>query len=228
MCDPSRDPIARQESKAAGLSAQALMDPPGPRWTRVGVSAAGAVATLLLAGCGPSAPPPAPLLLGGPNTDITVEIPPGWHQTIDSSNPPIPEMVTPTTCMGNNEVTCALGLARIASLISPNEQAAEQLVEQALTATPGVKISATISQGPRKVGARDGYSHRFSFTNPGATLTCEIAIVPSGPSQPDAKGNQEFSLVLAWVTNKPGAPNPDVINQIIGSAKVSVDGHPPA
>ncbi len=192
------------------------------------MSAAGAVAITLVAGCGSSAPPPAPLLLGGPNTDITVEIPPGWHQTIDSSNPPIPEMVAPTTCMGNNEVSCALGLTRVASLIAPNEQAAEQLVEQAVAAAPGVKIGATISQGPRKVGSREGYSHRFSFTNPSATLTCEIATVPSGPSKPDAKGNQEFSLVLAWVTNKPGAPNPDVIDQIIGSTKVSVDGKPPA
>lgn len=210
MCDLSRGPISRQGSKVAGLSA------------------ASAVATLLLAGCGSSAPPPSPLLLGGPNTDITVEIPPGWHQTIDSSNPPIPEMVAPITCIGNNEVICALGLARVASLIAPNAQAAEQLVEQVVATEPGVKIGATIRQGQRKVGSREGYSHRFSFTNASATLTCEIATVPSGPSKPDATGSQEFSLVLAWVTNKPGAPNPDVIDQIIGSAKVSVDGRPPA
>jgi serine/threonine-protein kinase len=42
-------------------------------------------------------------LLAGPHTDITVAIPPGWHQVIDSTNPKIPEMVTPTTCMGDAE-----------------------------------------------------------------------------------------------------------------------------
>jgi hypothetical protein len=161
------------------------------------------------------------LLLSGPNTNIVVAIPAGWHQVIDSANPPIPEMVSPTTCMGNQEVSCATGLARIGTLTAPTAQAAEQTIEQAVTTTPGVKTGASISQGPGKVGKHDGYRHRFTFTNSGATFTCEIAAVPSGPTTPDAQGNHEFSVVLVWVSDKPGAPAPDVIDQIIGSAKVA-------
>lgn len=184
----------------------------------------------LLAGCaGNSGNDPAstPLLLAGPNTNIVVTIPAGWHQVIDSANPPIPEMVSPTTCMGNQEVSCATGLARIGTLTTPTAQAAEQTIEQAVTTTPGVKTGATLSQGPGKVGRHDGYRHRFTFTNPSATLTCEIAAVPSGPTTPDAQGNHEFSVVLVWVSDKPGAPKPQVIDQIIGSAKV-VGGQPPS
>lgn len=193
--------------------------------------AALAVSTLLLAGCGSGTSAGSPnngqLLLSGPTTDIVVAIPAGWHQLIDSGNPIIPEMVTPTTCMGSQEVSCATGLARIATLTAPNAQAAAQTIEQAVDATPGVKPGATISQGPGKVGRHDGYRHRFTFSNPGGTLTSEIAAVPSGPMAPDAQGNHEFSVVLVWVSNQPGAPKPDVIDQIIGSALVS-GGQPPS
>lgn len=195
-------------------------------------SAAVAVFTLLLAGCGSGdgasagSPNNGTLLLSGPNTDIVVTIPPGWHQLINSANPMIPEMVTPTTCMGSQEVSCATGLARIATFTAPNAQAAAQIIEQAVTATPGVKPGATISQGPGKVGRHDGYRHRFTFSNPGGTLTSEIAAVPSGPMTPDAQGNQEFSVVLVWVSDKPGAPKPNVIDQIIASTLVA-GGQPP-
>ena len=184
--------------------------------------AALAVSTLLLAGCGTGSGTSADssnsgqLLLSGPTTDIVVAIPPGWHQLIDSANPIIPEMVTPTTCMGNQEVSCATGLARIATLTAPNAQAAAQTIEQAVDATSGVKPGVTISQGQGKVGRHDGYRHRFTFSNPGGTLTAEIAAVPSGPMAPDAQGNHEFSVVLVWVSSQPGAPKPDVIDQIVG------------
>lgn len=201
---------------------------PAPRPRRVGkavgFSAALAVSTLLLAGCssnGEGSQNAEQLLLSGPNTHIVVAIPAGWHQVIDSSNPIIPEMVSPTTCMGNQEVSCATGLARIATLTAPSAEAAAHTVEHAVATAPGVKPGATISQGPGKVGLRDGYRHRFTFTNPAATLTSEIAAVPTGPTAPDAQGNHEFSIVLVWVSNKPGAPKPDVIDQIIGSALVS-------
>jgi hypothetical protein len=69
-----------------------------------------AVSTLLLAGCGGGSQNVEQLLLTAPNTDIAVTIPTGWHQVIDSTNPSTAEMVFPTTCMGNAEVTCATGL----------------------------------------------------------------------------------------------------------------------
>jgi hypothetical protein len=194
--------------------------------------AALAISTLLLAGCGSdngtseSSPNNDHLLLSGPKTDIVVAIPAGWHQVINSANPIIPEMVTPTTCMGSQEVSCATGLARIATLTAPNAQAAAQTVEQAVYTTPGVKPGATVSQGPGKVGRHDGYRHRFTFSNSAGTLTSEIAAVPSGLTTPDAQGNHEFSIVLVWVSDKPGAPKHGVIDQIIGSALVA-GGQPP-
>jgi hypothetical protein len=187
-----------------------------------------AAGALLLVACGRggSPPPPAPLLLSGPNTDITVVIPPGWHQVIDSANPAMPEMVTPTTCMGGQEVACATGLSRIASFAAPNALVAEQTVQKGVYAGPGVIPGTTISRGPGKVGDRDGLRYRFTFSNPGALVTSEIAVAPSGPAAPNPQGNHEYSVVLVWVTNKPGAPTPDVIDQIVGSAKVTGPGAP--
>lgn len=191
------------------------------------VGAAVLASVLVLGGCGGSSG--GGLLLGGPNTDVVVTIPDGWHQVINSTNPIIPEAVAPTTCMGRGEESCATGLVRIASLIAPNVQAAEHIVGQGIASTPGVKLGKSISEGPGKVGAHDGYRHRFSFSNPGATLTAEIAAVPSGPDKTDAHGNREFSVILAEVSDKSGAPDVSVLDDIIGSAKVSAgDGKPPA
>jgi hypothetical protein len=193
----------------------------GARLTTLAVIA---VTALVASGCGnrtaDQAPASRPLMLAGPNTDILVAIPDGWHQVINSANPAIPEMVTPTTCLGSGEVSCATGLARIATLIAPSAQAAETTVEQIVTATPGVKVGQSLSQGPGKVGHHDGYRHRFTFSNPSGNLTCEIATVPSGPAKPDAQGNREFSIVLAWVSDKPTAPKPEVLDQIIASAVI--------
>jgi hypothetical protein len=189
-------------------------------------------AVLLVAGCGSATPDPntpAPLLLAAPRTDIIVTIPPGWHQVINSANPGIGEMVAPTTCMGDAEVSCSTALARIASLIAPTAEAADQAIYQAITSGPGITPGPTTAQGPATVGAHtNGYIHRFSFSNPGATLTAAIAAVPSGPPAPDATGNREFSLVLAWVSNKPGAPQPAVIDEIINSAKIAIRAPAPA
>jgi hypothetical protein len=185
---------------------------------------------VLLTGCSGSTPPPAPtpagLLLSGPNTNIVVTIPAGWHQIINSANPIIPEMVAPADCMGSNETACALGLARIATITAPSLEAAVKAVEQAVTAAPGVTPGPTISEGPGKVGKRDGYLHRFTFSNPGTHLTSEIAAVPSGPQTPNAQGNHEYSVILVWVSDKPGAPTPQAIDQIINSVLVS-GGVPP-
>lgn len=186
-----------------------------------------AASILLLAGCGGGGGSgnAERLLLTGPNMDIAVTIPAGWHQVIDSTNPSTPEMVFPTTCMGSGEVTCATGLARLATLAAPSADAAAQTVERAVATSPGVRPGSSISQGPGKVGHRDGYRHRFTFSNPSARLVSEVAAVPTGSSSPDAQGNHEFSIVLVWVSDAPGAPKPDVIDQIIGSALV-VGGHP--
>jgi hypothetical protein len=197
---------------------------PQPRPVPAARAAAVAVA-FLVAGCSSSnanTAAPAPLLLAAPHTDIIVTIPPGWHQVIDSTNPAIGEMVAPTTCMGDAETSCSTALARIASVSAPTVQAADQSIYQAITSSPGVTPGPTTAQGPGTVGAHvDGYIHRFSFANPAATLTAAIATVPSGQPAPNAAGNREFSLVLVWVSNKPGAPNPAVIDQIINSTKIA-------
>ena len=198
---------------------------------RLGATLAAVIAlVLMLGGCGGGNGQnqnSAPLLLSGPSTNIAVTIPAGWHQVIDTADPIIPEMVAPTSCMGSGEVSCASALARLATFSAPDEQAAARAVEHALASGAGVKLGATISRGPGKVGRRDGYLHRFSFTNPAAALTAEIAVVPTGPLAPDARGNHQYSVVLVWVSNKPGAPNPGVIDQIVGSA-VAIGGKPPA
>jgi hypothetical protein len=121
-------------------------------------------------------------------------------------------------------VSCATGLARIATLTARSAQAAEATVEQVVTAAPGVKVGQSLSEGPGKVGHHDGYLHRFTFSNPSANLTCEIAAVPSGPSKPDAQDNREFSVVLAWVSDKPTAPKSEAIDQIIESAVIAGGG----
>ena len=114
----------------------------------------------------------------------------------------------------------APGVARIATLTALSAQAAEGTVEQVVTTTPGVKVGQSLSQGPGKVGRHDGYLRRFTYSNASANLICEIAAVPSGPSKPDAQGNREFSVVLAWVSDQPTAPKPEAIDQIIGSALI--------
>lgn len=160
------------------------------------------------------------LLLSGPNTNLVVEIPDGWHQVINSSDPMIPQMVAPITCMGADEVSCALGLARIATIKAKSIEEAVTSVEQSVTGAPGVTDATTVHKGAGQVGKRSGYRDRFTFHNPGATLTSEIAAVPSGPTGADADGNFEFSVVLVWVSDRKHAPYPEVIDNIVGSTLV--------
>ncbi|MGB7795372.1 MAG: hypothetical protein WBL53_03795 [Pseudonocardiaceae bacterium] len=187
--------------------------------------AALAVSTLLLAGCGGGSQNVEQLLLTAPNTDIAVTIPTGWHQVIDSTNPSTAEMVFPTTCMGNAEVTCATGLARLATFAAPSAEAAAQTVQRAISTSPGVRAASITSQGPGKVGQRDGHRLRFTFANASAKLVSEVAAVPTGSPTPDAQGNHEFSIVLVWISDAPSAPKQDTIDQVIASA-LFVGGHP--
>ncbi len=180
--------------------------------------AAIAASTVLLAGCGGD--PEKVERLSGPNIDIAVPIPAGWHPVIDGNNPGIAEMVFPSTCGGSQEVTCATGLARLATFAAPTAAVAAQTVQRSVTASPGVRLDDISSQGPGKIGHRDGYRLRFTFSNPAAKLVSEVATVPTGSSSPDAQGNHEFSVVLVWVSNAPGAPKQEVIDQIVGSALV--------
>ncbi len=200
---------------------------PRPVGRAVAFGAAVAVFALLLAGCGSGAGSQnvEQLLLTAPNTDIAVAIPTGWHQVIDSTNPSTAEMVFPTTCMGNAEVTCATGLARLATFAAPSTEAAAQTVQRASSTAPGVRSAAITSQGPGKVGQRDGYRLRFTFSNATAKLVSDVAAVPTGSPTPDAQGNHEFSIVLVWISDVPSAPKQDLIDQIIGSA-LFVGGHP--
>lgn len=189
-----------------------------------GLIAVAAAAGVVLAGCSSSSDDGGDaskdLLLSGPNTNIVVTIPAGWHQVINSANPIIPEMVAPTTCMGADEVSCSVGLARIATITAKNVEEASNAVQAAVIGAPGVTDVADVSKGPGKVGKRDGFRHRFTFRNPGASLTSEIAAVPSGPTTPDAQGNLEYSVVLVWVSDKKDAPKVDDINTIIDSTLV--------
>jgi hypothetical protein len=179
-----------------------------------------AAVVALASGCARSGATAAPLLLGGPNTNITVAIPSGWHQVIDSANTQIPQMVAPVHCMGSHEVDCALGLARVATMLGASEQDAEHTVERAVLTSPGVTPGPSLSAGVGKVGSRTGYRHRFVFSNSGGSLTCEIAAVASGPPTPDPHGNREYSVILVWIADKPNAPGLDVIERIVRSADV--------
>jgi hypothetical protein len=200
---------------------------PRPLGRATAFAAALAVSTLLLAGCGSGggSQNSERLLLTAPNTDIAVTIPTGWHQVIDSASPSTAEMVYPTTCMGNAEVTCATGLARLATFAAPSAEAAAQTVQRAVSTSPGVRAGSITSQGPGKVGQRDGYRLRFTFANPNAKLMSDVAAVPTGSLTPDAQGNHEFSIVLVWISDAPGAPKQDAVDRIIGSA-LFVGGHP--
>lgn len=181
-----------------------------------------ALAASVLAGCSGSETPPAapPLLLSGPETNIVVTIPGGWHQVINTANPVIPEMVTPTDCMGSNEIACATGLARVATTLAPSEAEAVKGVVGAVLGEKGVTPGPTISEGPGKVGQRDGYRHRFQFRNQRSGQTAEVAAVASGPVVPDPQGNREFSVVLVWVSDQPGSPAPAVIDEIVTSTLI--------
>jgi hypothetical protein len=79
---------------------------------------------------------------------------------------------------------------------------------------------------PRQGRTTRWHRQRFGFTDQSGPLTAEVAAVLSGPTAPDAEGNHEFSVVLVWVTRKPGAPAVQVIDQIVGS--VHVHGANPA
>ncbi len=182
--------------------------------------AAIAASSLLLAGCGGGAGSLKGERLTGSNIDIAATIPDGWHRVVDSSNPSVPEMVFPSTCVGSQAVTCATGLARLATFAAPTAAVAAQSVQRAVTASPGVRLGETTSQGPGKVGDRAGYRLRFAFSNSVAKLVSEVAVVPTGSSTPDAQGNHEFSVLVVWVSDAIGAPNRDVIDQIVGSAVV--------
>lgn len=185
-----------------------------------GITAIAAASAVLLTGCSSRAAEPR-LLLGGPDTDITVVIPDGWHQVIDSTNSQVPEMVAPTTCMGNQEVACSLGMARVATMLAATAEDAERAVEQAILAAPGVTPGRSLSAGPGNVGSRMGYRHRFIFNNPTSTFTCEIATVASGPATPDAQGRHEYSVVLVWVSHRNHAPRPSALDEIVDSTQIN-------
>lgn len=185
--------------------------------------AAIAVSTLLLAGCGSGGGSEQVERLSGPNIHISVTVPAGWRQVTDGNNPSIAEMAFPATCVGGREASCATGLARLATFAAPTAAAAAQTVQRAITTSPGVRPGETLSEGPEEIGDRDAYRIRFTFSNPAANLVSEVAAVSTGSSSPDAEGNHEFSVVLVWVSDAPGAPKPDVIDQIVGSTLVVGD-----
>ncbi|HEY9418225.1 MAG TPA: hypothetical protein VIQ30_25980 [Pseudonocardia sp.] len=170
----------------------------------------------LLVGCAH----PAPLTLTGPKTDVVVTIPDGWHQVINTANPVIPEMVSPTTCSGAAEVSCALGLARTATFAARSPEYAADIVRQSVIADRRITDTADVSKGPGKIGVLDGYRYRFTFRNPQAILTCEVAAGLSGPDVPDVNGDRQYSVILVWMSDKPGAPEVDMIDKIMDSVQL--------
>lgn len=185
--------------------------------TAVAAVAVTAVATaLLLGGCAQSERP----TLTGPNTDLTITIPDGWHQVVNTANPVIPEIVSPTTCRGAAEVSCALGLARTATFPAGSLEEAVDVVRDSVIDDTRLTEVTDVSKGPGKVGTADGYRYRFTFRNPQAKLTSEIAALPSGPGTADANGNRQYSVILVWMSDKPGAPKVDAIDEIVGSARL--------
>jgi hypothetical protein len=182
-----------------------------------------AVATgLLLVGCSHPAQP----TLTGPSTDLTVTIPDGWHQVVNAANPVIPEMVSPATCRGAAEVSCALGLARTATFPAESSEQAADVVRESVLDDSRLTEVTDVSKGPGKIGELDGYRYRFTFRNPQAKLTCEIAALPSGSATPDANGHRPFSVILVWMSDKPGAPKVDDIDEIVGSARLTTAAAP--
>lgn len=176
---------------------------------------------LLLTGCGAQAISlETQAYLIAPNVDIMVGVPQGWHQVINSAGPAVPEMVAPISCMGYLEVSCATGLARTTTFSAPSAGVADSWVVQAMTASLQIRSGETVSEGPAKVGLRDGYRHRFTFTNPNSRFTAEVATVPTGQGSADTVGTQRYSVVMVWVSDRPGAPDPSVIDDIVGSVKV--------
>ena len=175
----------------------------------------GMLAASALAGCAH----PAALTLTGPRTNVALTIPDGWHQVINTANPLIPEMVSPTTCRGAAEVSCALGLARTATFTAKSLEEAADAVRQSVVDDRRITNVTDVSKGPGKVGSVDGYRYRFTFRNPQANLTAEVAAVPVATA-PAPDGTSEFSVILVWVSDKPDAPKPDIIDQIVGSAQL--------
>ncbi|WP_433802917.1 hypothetical protein [Actinomycetospora sp. CA-084318] len=178
------------------------------------------VLLVVAGGCGADDEAAGPLLLAGPTTDIVVAIPTGWHQVINSANPILPQMVAPTNCLGRNEVACATGLARIATTTAPTAEVAAEGVRNAVSTAPGVTPGSSLSRGPARLAQRDGYRHRFTFSNQGGPLTAEVAALPTGAAAPDPQGNRSFSVVLVWLTTKPGAPAVEVIDEVVDSVNV--------
>jgi hypothetical protein len=182
-----------------------------------------AAGSVLLAGC---TFPGGTSTLTGPRSYISIEIPSGWHQVINSSNPVIPEIVAPESCFGANEIACHTALARLATVSAKTAEAATDSVKQSIAGQAGVSDLSQIYRGPARIAGQDGFRNRFGFRNPTAAITAEVAALPAGPSTPDAAGNRPFQVVLAWVTDKPDAPSEDVIGLIIQSTTVVDPNNP--
>jgi hypothetical protein len=103
------------------------------------------------------------------------------------------------------------------------EEAAD-LVRKSVIADPRITEATDVSKGPGKVGAHDGYRYRFTFRNPQAKLTCEVAALPTGPPPPPPPpgappADAQYSVILVWVSDNPDAPKVDIIDDIVGSAR---------
>jgi len=151
----------------------------------------------------------------GPGVDISVTIPPGWHQ-IGAYHQQIPQMVYPDACSVGIE--CAFAIARVFSGQASSAQIAAEAVEQALAGSPGIQGATVTNEGPAQVAGRPGYHVRFTYSNPTAKFQAEAAAVETGPTSSEGV---RTSVVFVTVSDLAGAPPASVIDQIVGSAQLT-------
>jgi hypothetical protein len=153
--------------------------------------------------------------LSGPGVDISVAVPPGWHQVADPAHPQLLQMAYPDTCTAG--LSCASAIARVISAQAPSAQNGAQTAEQGIAGQPGIQGATITSQGPVQIAGRNGYAVRFSFTTTKGHFQAETAALETGPA---ADGKVPVSLIFVAVSDLPGAPPATVIDEIVGSAQL--------
>jgi hypothetical protein len=192
-----------------------------PAYRLVAVIVALAGSLVLFAGFAAANQPASPELrasdsrLSGPGVDISVVIPSGWHQIASERPAQFLQMVYPDTCSVGLE--CASAIARTGSGPASSPDTVAVAVEQSAIGEPGVRDVAIRSQGPIQIASRPGYQVRFTFSNVYAKFRAEAAAVESGPA---VSGVGRMSLVFVAVSDLPGAPAEDIIDQIVSSVQL--------
>ena len=153
--------------------------------------------------------------LSGPDVNISLTIPTGWHQITSQADPQLLQMVYPNTC--SEQLRCASAMARVLSMQATSAQAEAQAAEQAITSQPGVQSATVTSESPTQIAGRNGYQVRFTFSTAKAKFQAATAAVETGLA---SSGTVPTSLIFVTVSDLAGAPPASVIDQIVGSAQL--------